>query len=124
VLEISEMRHDPYESESEKNLSELGKMLVFYLADHEDHYPADLGQYQEECKQRTHGLNFEWMHQHVQYLGGGRFCKSMPPDMPIAYDKTMLIEKQGTYVLFNAAYVRRVPQDKCVKLGLVKRQEN
>lgn len=118
------MLHDRYESESEKNLSELGKMLVLYLADHEDRYPDGLRQYEKECGQRTHRLDFDWVHQHIRYFGKGRSCKSMQPEMPIAYDKTMLTEKQETYVLFNAACVRRIPQDKCLELGLISRQQS
>ncbi len=113
------MSRGPDESESERNLCELGKMLVLYLADHEDRYPDSLEQYEKECDRQVHRLDFAWIHKHIQYLGNGRPCKSRRPDVPVAYDRTMLTAKRETYVLFNAAYVRHVSRDVCVALGLI-----
>lgn len=118
ALKTSQVPSRPCESESERQLKTLGKMLVLYLNDHGGRYPDDLMQFEKEYGQRNQGLDFEWVHQHVTFLGDGRACKSMPPDTLIAYDKTMLAESQETYVLFNAAYVRGVSKDWCSVLGL------
>ncbi|HPC96767.1 MAG TPA: four helix bundle protein [Sedimentisphaerales bacterium] len=119
ALETNPTPCQPCQNESQKNLSELGKMLIEYVSAHQDCYPDSLEQYEKECGQATRRLDFEWVHQHAGYLGKGKSCKSMPPDMPIAYDKTVLAEKQETYVLFNAAYVRYASRDRCIELGLI-----
>lgn len=117
AIEGRDMPASAPKDESEAHLQTLGKVLVTYLASHEDHYPDSLAELDKQCGQQPYHLDFKWIDQHVQYLGKGR-SKSLPPDTPMAYDKTMLAQKQETYVLFNAAYVRHASRDMCVRLGL------
>ena len=103
-------------NESYTNLCSLGKMLVPYLSNHNDRYPESIDLLGEEY----HGyhLDIAWAKEHVQYLGGGKPCKSNRPDMIIAFDKTRLTQNQDTYVLFNDAHVEKISRDKAIELGL------
>lgn len=115
---MGEQKFDASSSnESYTNLCNLGKMLVPYLDNHGDRYPESI----DLLDQEYHGfrLDIDWTKKHVKYLGGGKPCKSNPPDMIIAFDETRLAENLDTYVLFNDAHVERVSRDKAIELGLL-----
>jgi len=90
---------------------------VPYLGNHDDRYPASLDLLGQE--HLGFHLDVTWASEHVEYLAAGKPCKSNPPDMIIAFDKTRLAENNDTYVLFNDAHVEHVSSDKAIELGLL-----
>lgn len=118
ISETFNMTFSPYDNEIHKVLCELGKILVLYLDDHGDQYPEDFSSLVRICQ--GYDIDVALAKQHIEYLGKGKACKSNPLDMVIAFDKTMLIENQETYVLFNDAHVEHVSDQRAKALNLYK----
>ncbi len=101
--------------ESAKKLSNLGKALLIYANDHDDKYPDSLPELREYLKDEE----LKWASANAKYLGKGKTI-TVPPDMPVAYDKTLLAEGKGTNVLFNDSHVEFVKPDRLKELGIGK----
>jgi len=88
-------------SESIKKLKRLGSLLRMYASDHDERYPYGL-----ELIKRYDDKNevVSWALENVGYLGRGRSA-AVEPQALIAYDKTMLLEKGCTNLLFNDSHV-------------------
>jgi prepilin-type processing-associated H-X9-DG protein len=101
--------------ESAKKLSNLGKALLIYANDYTDRYPDSLPELREYLKDEE----LKWASANVKYLGKGK-TTTVRPDMPVAYDKTLLAEGKGTNVLFNDSHVEFVKPDRLKELGIGK----
>jgi len=88
-------------SESLKKLRSLGLLLIMYADDHDERYPYGL-----ELIKRYDDKDevVSWALENVGYLGRGRSA-AVEPQALIAYDKTMLLEKGCTNLLFNDSHV-------------------
>lgn len=115
---IQKLSSTPYDNEPEEMLRMLAKNLICYLANHNDRYPEDLAQLDKLPKDQRYTIDYDWLCQRIAYLGAGKHCKSNPPDMVIAYDRSMLAGNKGTCVLFNDAHVEHVSYTKAKELGL------
>ncbi len=103
--------------ESEQILSEIGKSMLLYGGDHEDKYPDSLEQLKNYIKEEE----FEWAIQNVGYLGSDKIMAD-PPDVPIAYDKTLLAGQNATNVFFNDAHVEFAEAERLKELYIIKEQ--
>jgi len=99
--------------ESAKKLSNLGKALLIYANDHNDKYPNSLFTFSKHMKWQ----DFSWIRQNTEYLASGKTLAD-PPDIPLAYDKTLLKEGKGTNVLYNDCHVGFVMAQGLKKLGI------
>ena len=99
--------------ESAKKLSNLGKALLIYANDHDDKYPNALFNFSEYMKWQ----DFSWIRQNVEYLASGKTLADRP-DIPLAYDKTLLAKGKGTNVLYNDCHVGFVKAEGLKKLGI------
>ena len=61
--------------------------------------------------------NFSWCLKNVEYLGKGKKASDNPRDA-IAYDKTLLQDGNGTYVLFLDCSVRFITLGRLKELGI------
>jgi len=107
-------------SESLKKLRGLGLMLIMYADVHDERYPYGL-----ELIKRYDDKDevVSWALENVGYLGRGRSA-AVEPQALIAYDKTMLLEKGCTNLLFNDSHVefcekKRVKDAKFGGIGLL-----
>jgi len=92
-------------AESAMRLSDLGKAVLFYAVDHEGKLPEGLIDIRPQF-----GVGFSWLYDHVEYLGRGMTTHDNP-ERPIAYDKTLFLEGNGTNVLYlNSRVVFETPE--------------
>jgi len=92
-------------AESAMRLSDLGKAVLFYAVDHEGKLPEGLIDIRPQF-----GVGFSWLYDHVEYLGRGMTTHDNP-ECPIAYDKTLFLEGNGTNVLYlNSRVVFETPE--------------
>ncbi|NQT01467.1 MAG: M48 family metalloprotease [Planctomycetes bacterium] len=99
--------------ESAKKLSNLGKALLIYANDHNDKYPDSLFTFMVYLK----GGDFSWIRQNAEYLASGK-TPADRPDIPLAYDKTLLAKGIGTNVLYNDCHVSFEKAEELKKLGI------
>ncbi len=118
VDEAVQKSSTPLDTKPEKILGLLGQNLIRYLAGHDDQYPDTLGQMEEIRKDQRFAIDYAWVSQHIKYLGAGKACKTNRPNMIIAYDLSMLAERNGTFVLFNDAHVEHISNQRAIKMGL------
>jgi len=100
--------------ESARKLAKLRNLLLLYANDNEDKYPdslKDLGLYQGKDQ------DFKWLLENVEYLGRGK-TTAVQPDVPIAYDKTLLLKTVGTNVLRNDSSIKFTTTEELEKLGI------
>ena len=100
--------------ESARKLAKLRNLLLLYANDNEDKYPdslKDLRLYQGKDQ------DFKWLLENVEYLGRGK-TTAVQPDVPIAYDKTLLAKGEGTNVLFNDSHIAFEKPKRLEKLGI------
>jgi hypothetical protein len=101
--------------ESVRKLRELGKALAVYANDNEAKYPDALQElYEQDYVDRK---DLEWFLENVEYVGKGKTAAD-PPNMVIAYDKTLLEKGKGTNVLFNDTYVGFENPEQLKKRGI------
>lgn len=81
-------------AESATRLKDLGKVVLFYAVEHDGKLPDELIDVRAEF-----GVGFSWLYDHVEYLGRGMTTQDNP-ERPIAYDKTLFLEGNGTNVLY------------------------
>ena len=94
-------------------LSSLGKSLLMYAKQHDDKYPDSLFRTTEFHQWK----DFTWIKRNVEYLGSGKSTVDRP-DIPLAYDKTLLKEGKGTIVLYNDCHLSFEKVEKLKKLGI------
>jgi len=100
--------------ESARKLAKLRNLLLLYANDNEDKYPdslKDLRLYQGKDQ------DFKWLLENVEYLGRGK-TTAVQPDVPIAYDKTLLLKTVGTNVLRNDSSIKFTTTEELEKLGI------
>jgi len=98
--------------ESADKLSRLARMLVMYANDHDGEYPWML----KELEAYDVDAVLEWALENVRYLARGGMAAN--PQMPVAYDKAMLMAEGGTNVLYNDGHVSFEDAERLVKLGI------
>ncbi|MHC4625225.1 MAG: M56 family metallopeptidase, partial [Planctomycetota bacterium] len=102
--------------ESAKKLQELGKAVLVYANDDEQNsFPDTLDQLLRGDYIGQKDL--KWSSENVEYLAKGRTAAG-PPDMVLAYDKSLLLRGVGTNVLFNDSHVEFVKPERLEKLGI------
>ena len=100
--------------QSAARLHHLGKVLVFYEAEH-DRLPDSL--YELRSYDLGDTEQMVWFWQHVSYLGKGKTDQD-PVGTAIAYDKKLLEKSNGTNVLFRDGRVEFLKTDQVAKLGI------
>lgn len=100
--------------ESARKLQALGRALLIYANDNEDKYPDTLQEAKLYLQQEG---DLQWLLENVEYLGKGKTI-AVQPDVPIAYDKTLLAKGGGTNVLFNDSHIAFVRPKRLEKLGI------
>lgn len=100
--------------ESAKKLRKLRQMLDKHAAGNNEKYPIIL----DELKPYDDESLLPWLHENIEYLGKGK-ARSDPPDIAIAYDKTLLEKSIGTNILFNDGHDEFVRPDKLEKMSIV-----
>ncbi|MHC4619502.1 MAG: M56 family metallopeptidase [Planctomycetota bacterium] len=102
--------------ESAKKLQELGKAVLIYANDDEGNYfPENLQKLRDGDYIDATAL--KWFSENVEYLAKGRTAAG-PPDMILAYDKSLLLRGGGTNVLFNDSHVEFIKPERLGKLGI------
>ncbi len=101
--------------DSAERLRRLGTALLMYSNDYDDKFPDTI----EEAKQFLNANDLKWLVENVQYLGKGKSVND-DPQMPLAYDRTMLDTEQarGTNVLFVSGIVSFRTGEQLEKLGI------
>jgi len=79
---------------SARSLTRLGRALLLYAQDHQNQLPEALG----EVEKYLTGAEMSWLKDNVEYLKGRTMAD--PPDVVVAYDKTLLAKGAGTNVLY------------------------
>ena len=106
-------------TKSAKRLLDLGKALLIYGNDYEDKYPDSMRQLESYYVRRDAVDEFRWL-ENVRYLGKGKSL-TVPPDVAIAYDRTLLETGKGTNVLFNDCHVEFVEYGRLEEFGIAER---
>jgi hypothetical protein len=102
--------------ESAKKLQELGKALLIYANDDEGNYfPENLQKLQDGDYIDATALKY--FSENVEYLAKGRTAAG-PPDMVLAYDKSLLLRGVGTNVLFNDSHIEFIKPERLEELGI------
>lgn len=92
-------------AESAMRLKDLGKAVLFYAVKHDGKLSDELIDVRAEF-----GVGFSWLYDHVEYLGRGMTTQDNP-ERPIAYDRTLFLEGNGTNVLYlNSRVVFETPE--------------
>lgn len=101
--------------ESQRKLSDLSKCLLMYATENDEKYPDNLNELLKV------GLVIEddlaWLTRNIEYLGDKVKLLSRP-DGVLAYDKTLLLEGNGTNVLFNDSHVAFEKPKRLEQLGI------
>jgi beta-lactamase regulating signal transducer with metallopeptidase domain len=103
--------------QSATQLSEMGKALLIYANEHEDRFPRNLASLRE-VEMAPSALS--WLQDNVTFLGQGVTVRDRP-DRPIAYDRTLLRQGQGTNVLYLDAHVAFETPERLRQLGIRQR---
>lgn len=85
-------------AESEGHLCKLGQAMGMYANDYENRFPDTMDSLQ------SYGIDLAWCKNHVAYLGKGKSIND-DPELVIAYDKSMLKDKEYTVALMISSYV-------------------
>jgi len=107
--------------ESAQKLRQLGKAVLIYAND-------DAGNYFPENLQKLRDGDYidatalKWFSENVEYLAKGKTAAA-PPDMILAYDKSLLLKGGGTNVLFNDSHVAFEGPERLRGLGIVREFE-
>jgi len=102
--------------ESAEELKILGKALIVCAND------DDAGRYPNTLPELVEGdymsrADFDWALENVEYLGKGKTAAD-DPGMPLAYDKRLLEEGDGTNVLYNDSHVAFEKGERLKRLGI------
>lgn len=99
---------------SDKKLQYLSRMLEKYAKDHDGAFSDDLSDLREYD---TEG-HLDWLIEHCQYLGRGKTINDSLT-IPLAYDKSLLDEGEGTNVLFPDRYLGYIKPDELRELSIL-----
>ncbi|HUS71873.1 MAG TPA: hypothetical protein VMY06_02320 [Sedimentisphaerales bacterium] len=96
-------------------LRKLSRAAQMYANDYDNKFPDTM----QQLKQFLDEKELKWMSDNVCYLGKGKTVLDLP-EIPLAYDKTMLEAEQGkgTNVLFVSGIVSFRAQEQLKKLGI------
>jgi len=101
-------------------LSRVGLMLGVlvngleqYQNDRGGRLPASL----QGMRAYLHDDNFSWLTEHVAYIGRGGLPTN-EPNVPIAYDKTLLPQGKGAYVIYDDRRIQFEGPKRLEKLGI------
>ena len=94
-------------------LKALGKAVLMFSNDYEEKYPDALQGVREFVEDDV----LTWCEENVTYLGKG-MTTADPPNIVVAYDKTLLEKGDGTLVLYNDSNVAFESSRQLEKLGI------
>jgi prepilin-type processing-associated H-X9-DG protein len=98
--------------------AELHSAMKTYVKEHDDKLPDTLQELEPYIGSER---NFLWATNNVEYLGQGKIRKmnkAKAASTPVAYDKTMLKEGNGTNVLFLDSHVEYLTREKSKELDI------
>ncbi|MHC4170766.1 MAG: carboxypeptidase regulatory-like domain-containing protein, partial [Planctomycetota bacterium] len=96
-------------------MKKLGLALAVYASEHDDTLPDTLVQLKDYAGSEQ---NLRWLVDNIHYFGEGKLALRDAAPAPIAYDKILLDESHGTYVLFLDFSVRFVERRNLGELGV------
>jgi len=96
-------------------MKRLGLAVCMYAEEHDDNLPHRL---QELKPYIGDGQHFNWLLQNIEYFGKGKSAQRHAAQIPIAYDKALLEETNGTNVLFLDFSVRFLEARNLKELGI------
>jgi hypothetical protein len=99
---------------SQERLQRLGRLVMLYANDNEYRLPRSIEEIHAYAEDEAH---YRAILEHVGYVGTGHSLAE-PPMVVVAYDKTLLVEGKGTYVLFLDSHVEFVEPEKLTALGV------
>ena len=99
---------------SDKKLKYLSRILQKYAKDHDETFPDDLSDLRVYDSEKHLG----WLIEHCEYLGRGKSLNDSLT-IPLAYDKLLLDEGEGTNVLFPDTLTLYVKLDELRELGIL-----
>lgn len=99
---------------SDKKLKYLSRILQKYAKDHDETFPDELSDL------RVYDLegHLNWLIEHCEYLGRGKTLRDSLT-IPLAYDKLLLDEGEGTNVLFLDTLTLYAKPDELGELGIL-----
>ncbi len=106
-------------AESAVKLKRLGLAVAMYADDHDDNLPDSLKELKPYIRDEK---DFNWLLDNIKYLGSGKSAQRNAVHIPIAYDKTLLEDADGTNVLSLDFSVRFLDTKEFEKLD-IKRAE-
>jgi len=96
-------------------LKQLGLAVAMYADDHDDTLPDSLQKLKPYIRDEQ---DFNWLLDNIKYLGSGKSAQRNAALIPIAYDRELLEEADGTNVLFLDFSVRFLETEQLEKLGI------
>lgn len=94
----------------------LGIALIRYAKEHDNNYPNSLSEVERYVRDET---VLRWITDNVEYVGKSSKI-GMPENdhKPLAYDRVLLAEKEGTNVLYADGHTRFVPAKELATVGI------
>jgi beta-lactamase regulating signal transducer with metallopeptidase domain/DNA-binding beta-propeller fold protein YncE len=96
---------------SSSHMRKLGMALLLYANDNNDDFPDTLKQIQ------SNRIDVKWITDNVTYLGKGQKI-NYAPDTILAYDKTLLKEKDYTTVLLISSEIKVIAKQNLASQGI------
>ncbi|MBA7479039.1 Type 3 secretion system secretin [subsurface metagenome] len=106
-------------TESAHKLKLLGLAVAMYANDHDENLPDSLKELKPYIRDEQ---DFNWLLENIKYLGSGKSAQRNAALIPIAYDRELLEEADGTNVLSLDFSVRFLDTKEFEKLD-IKRAE-
>jgi len=108
-------RYAGSKGESADKLRKLSRAAQMYANDYDNKFPDTM----QQVKQFLDEKELKWLSENVCYLGKGKTVLDLP-EIPLAYDKTILEAEQGkgTNVLFVSGIVSFRVREQLKKLGI------
>jgi hypothetical protein len=101
-------------AESVDQLMRFGRSLLVYANYHDDKLPQTF----EEMKRYADSQqDYLWIVENIEYLGAG-MTTADPPAVMVAYDRSLLEQGKGTYVLFLDCHAEFVEPERLPQYGL------
>ena len=102
-------------TESAVKLKLLGLAVAMYADDHDDTLPDSLQKLKPYIRNEQ---DFNWLLDNIKYLGSGKSAQRNAVHIPIAYDRELLEEANGTNILFLDFSVRFLETKEFEKLDI------
>lgn len=99
---------------SDNKLKYLSRILQKYAKDHDETFPDDLS----DLRAYDSEGHLNWLIEHCEYLGRGKTLRDSLT-IPLAYDKLLLDEGEGTNVLFPDTSTLFAKPDELRELGIL-----